>query len=117
MSRPNVRFVPKKSLERPSELFSAQPNTFNRPYRLPTSFFSFPIPPFLSLELWISHQLSFNQGAVTAVQVVPEQLYSVVLAVPSVRKYSDPGPLGDVPQAAEGAPVPAEIDAPPCRRS
>ena len=61
--------------------------------------------------------MSFNQGAVTAVQVVPEQLYSVVLAVPSVRKYSDPGPLGDVPQAAEGAPVPAEIDAPPCRRS
>ena len=71
-----------------------------------------------SLCVCVFHtELSFNQGTVTAVQVVPAQLYSVVLAVPSVRKYSDPGPLGDVPQAAEGAPVPAEIDAPPYKRS
>ena len=60
----------------------------------------------------ISRQLRFNQGAATALQVVPAQVYRVELAFPSVRRYSEPGPLDDVPQAAEGAPLPAEIDAP-----
>lgn len=47
----------------------------------------------------------FDYGTVTAVQVVPAQTYSVVLAPPSVLIQSEPLPLGDVPHVVDGAPV------------
>jgi hypothetical protein len=55
---------------------------------------------------------SAHYGIVTALHVVPEQTYRVVLAVPSVLNHTDPLPVGGVPHVEVGAPAPTEIDAP-----